>query len=1146
MLKKFVLLCIMLLLAQWASAQLSIRQRKTKIIGQHASIKLDSLSIVPGTFILRDSSLNLIDSVWYDLNYVSSVFRWKGKEGVSLWVQYRVMPLALNRVYFHKDYRKIQELPIDNSAYYQYSKPSNSPNLFNIKGLEKSGSISRSILFGNNQNLSVNSNMNLQLAGKIANDIEISAAIADDNLPIQPEGNTQQLNEFDKVYIQLKRDSSTLIAGDFEIQRPESYFMNFYKRSQGAMLGHQFATRNKWKLKSALAIAVAKGRYTRQNFNGEEGNQGPYRLSGNQGESYIVILAGSERVYLDGILLVRGQDNDYTINYNTAEISFTTKQAITRNSRISIEFEYSDKNYSRTLTYFNQQVQHKGTNIKFNYFNEKDNKNQPFLQNLSDSQKQFLSSLGPNIDQAYYPNISEVPFNENEVLYEKISPMGGDTYYQYSTDPLKAKYRLDFSYVGEGKGNYQLDNNTAANGRVYKYTPPISGVKQGAYEAITLLISPKQQQMFSLGVEQKTNLKGAIGTELALSNYNVNLFADRNSTVQQGLAVKLNGHQGFALNNKGLQLNTLASFEHSDQHFKPIERYRDVEFDRDFNLNQTFSPANEQLWKAALQLQKGQQYPLEYRLQHLVRTSQYEGTLHELRAEQKFQKYRAKYLGSLLQNHSTWQKGSFVKHQAELSRDIFGLIAGLGFEQQDNRSRTSQDSLSGNSFAYQIYKAFVENGTNAENRFRLEYNHRTDDLPSGKQLLTNADSHGIKIEANVGSGKISNLELTLSYLKTNYKNTVTPPGNAENLLARVAHRLKAFKGWLTSNFFYELGNGQEPKREMTYLEVLPGQGTYAWNDYNGNGIKELNEFEIAAFADQARFIQIYTVGTQYQRSNFTGINHHINLQAAPKNNRLSGLAAFLARFSNELNYKIDRKITGANGWEIYNPFYTDIALNNLVSLNALIRNSLFFNRNNPKFGMEFLFLADGGKSLLNSGFDSRKRKEWGNNIRWSPWQKIAFRITWLSGEKAFRSDLFSQRNYQIRYFELKPEVNFMFNNDLRLGTVLGYNQQHNAQQYGGEKNYRFNSSSELRYNIVARGVLNAKFSYIHQRFTGQSNSSLGYEMLSGLQNGNNYNWGFGLQRSLSNGIQLNLSYEGRKSPLSNTVHTGNMQVRAYF
>ena len=71
---------------------------------------------------------------------------------------------------------------------YIYAPEDRSEELSHIEGLNKSGSISRGITIGNNQDAVVNSTLNLQLSGKLSNNIEIVAAITDDNLPVQPEG----------------------------------------------------------------------------------------------------------------------------------------------------------------------------------------------------------------------------------------------------------------------------------------------------------------------------------------------------------------------------------------------------------------------------------------------------------------------------------------------------------------------------------------------------------------------------------------------------------------------------------------------------------------------------------------------------------------------------------------------------------------------------------------------------------------------------------------------------------------------------------------------------------------------------------------------------------------------------------------------
>ena len=220
----------------------------------------------------------------------------------------------------------------------------------NFSGLDYSGSFARGITFGNNQDVVVNSTFNLQMSGKLQNDVEVTASVTDNNIPIQPEGNTQQLQEFDKVFIRLAKNKQSLIMGDYELFRPDSYFMNFYKKLQGGSYAGGF-TLGGGMLNTSLSLAVAKGIYAKQDIAVLEGNQGPYKLHGNNGETFIIILAGTERVYIDGQLLIRGADNDYVIDYNSGEITFMPRRIITKDKRVNIEFEYSDKSYFRSLVF---------------------------------------------------------------------------------------------------------------------------------------------------------------------------------------------------------------------------------------------------------------------------------------------------------------------------------------------------------------------------------------------------------------------------------------------------------------------------------------------------------------------------------------------------------------------------------------------------------------------------------------------------------------------------------------------------------------------------------------------------------------------------------------------------------------------------
>ena len=69
---------------------------------------------------------------------------------------------------------------------------------------------------------------------------------------------------------------------------------------------------------------------------------------------------------------------------------------------------------------------------------------------------------------------------------------------------------------------------------------------------------------------------------------------------------------------------------------------------------------------------------------------------------------------------------------------------------------------------------------------------------------------------------------------------------------------------------------------------------------------------------------------------------------------------------------------------------------------------------------------------------------------------------------------------------------------------------------------------------------------VNIKYDGNQNSALGFEMLEALKPGINYTWTLGYQRSVSKNLQISIQYNGRKSETTKMIHSGGMEVRAFF
>ncbi len=1179
MLKSFKVL-LLLLLPAFAVAQVAGNKRSFEVSAAKDSIRLDTLSIIPSTFKASFSNGFKLDSNLCTLDWGSATLILRKKnwaanipETPTIKVEYEVFPYNFSKEYYNKSIDSLlrpQTKGVPNPFAVSIDK-NPADDIFSMSTLNKNGSISRGLTVGNNQDVAISSSLNLQLSGNISENIGILAAITDNNIPIQPEGNTQQLQDFDQVYIQIFTDSTKLTAGDFQLRKPEGYFMNFYKRAQGLSVTHAFGLVNSTdpkkkipKMRVTGSGAISRGKFARNIIQGIESNQGPYRMKGNDNELFIIVLAGTEKVYIDGQLLTRGQENDYVIDYNTAEVTFTPKRIITKDRRIIVEFQYSDKNYARSLFHFGDEFEYDKLKLRFNFYSEQDSKNQPLLQSLDDARKQILADVGDSLSFAIVPSADTSAYNNEQVFYEKkdttIAIKGNTHSYQdiyvYSTNPQLAKYRLRFSDLGQGNGNYR-QVTSSANGKVFQWFQPdtLTGAKQGNYEPIEILIAPKLNQMFTFGGDYTFSENAKLTLEGALTNTDINRFSAKDSKDDIGYAGRLLYDHIIPLGKKDSLVDkrwkiiTGLSYEYTNKNFRFIERFRTVEFDRDWNLRDQKTIEDQHITGGKLGFRKYGIGEMVYGVNSFINGNTFNAVQNTLTTNLTYRGFKLDFRGSLINSKGTEKDFTYKKYIGTLSKTIRWFMLGIRDELEDNRSFVGGDTLLKTSFYFNDRTFFVMNSDSSKNKFNISYRRRIEKLPLNNNLEKATLGENVAFTTELGKTQNSLFKSSVTYRKLTILDSLITTQRADNsLISRLEYTFGLFKSAVTSTTFYEIGSGLEAKKSYSYISVTNGQGPYIWIDYNDNGIKELNEFEINPFPNttDTTYLRVFVPTNDYVKTHSNAFNEVFNINPSTVWGNKEGFRKFLSRFSNQFIYRIDRKTQRDKIENLFNPFVNSVADTSLLTLNSSFRNTFFFNRSSSKFGVDYTWQDNRSKSLLTNGFESRSNKLHGIRSRWNITRMFTLNVTYNNGTKTSTSEFFNANNFIINYNETEPKLSFQPSAAFRVSVQFKYAEKKNNIDYGGEKTFTRNLGTEAKFNILSKGSILANFNYIINSFNGLQNSPLGFEMLEGLKTGQNFTWALSGQTKLNKNMQLNIQYTGRKSEGAKTVHTGNVQVRAFF
>lgn len=1126
----------------------------------------DSVLILPSTALLISKAGDTLSQKFYTITDHQVQFQGLGPGTYRFF--YQTLDPALTRWYFHRDtlsFSTSDSLSVE-------IKPVNlRPDRFTLpdqRQLAYSGSFTRGFSFGNRQDLVLNSNFNLQMSGELGDGVQIRTAITDENIPLQAEGNTQQLQEFDQVYIELSKDRHRLKAGDYEISNGKGYFSRYFKKLQGITYQNLRSTAN-GTIENQVSAALTRGKFTRTNLTPIEGNQGPYKLRGAQGERFVIILSGTERVWINGQLAQRGLEADYTIDYNLGEITFTNRQLIRRETRILLEYEYVEQSYARSIIATNTTLTTAKHQLSFQLFSQQDSRNPSGFFNLTEADRLALAQAGDSPSKTLVSSVRPLenlsPAQVAYVYQIYSGPCGEEQILVFSNDEQADLLSATFTLVGQGNGLYRQAPADAANEQVYEYVGRDSLTCQplGEYSPNVQLSTPQSQQLLTLRDEWAIGNGTYWNTEIAWSNYNANRFSSLDAADNQGMAIFTYFGKDFGAQRPkdAWQLRTDLNYEYKSTFFLALNPYRDPEFLRDWSLadfngqGSSTVQSPEHLIRGNFIFSKADRGQFQYQLSSFLRPGDYQGLKHSLLIDYEQKAW-------LIQSNSSYLEAGTGSDQRQYFRPDFtlgyalkqgeGWQARLHFSAEDRQEKsTTTDTLLTNSYAFYSYAIEFQNPESWKNQLSFRYQQRRDLLPQNDRLTEAFTAREIGIDQQWKLSRNLRIQSGFTYRDLELERTDVPFSGKSGgtFLGRINGVASMVKGLLRSNFNYNIGSGQEPERTFSYVRVRKGEGIYIWLDslYNNDGIIQPNEMEVSPFPDQAEYVRVSTFSDHFIQTNNVDLNW--SLQLSPRAllyNAQTKFGQFWARFSTQSSLKINRRTQAGAEIQAWNPFQLNVTDTNLIATSAGTQHLLFFNRGQTDFDIQLGWSDTRRKFVQNTGFESRINASKFLKLRW----KIA--ESWISNwnfqfdQRSSDSEFFNNKDYQIAERSVQSEIQWAPGPQLtwKAGYRLSFQEDQLSTEPLEAQSHDLNT--ELSWNKDSRTRLQQRLSYINVDFTGQANSPVGFAMLNGLQPGHNLIWNLSINRQLGRNLQLQLSYEGRKTGTAQTVHVGRAQVSAIF
>jgi hypothetical protein len=1108
---------------------------------------ISSTNIIPFTENIFVNG-NLIDKKSYKIDYVNLFFSLADtlsyRINDRIVIKYNSVLTNFRKQYLLRAPKKLFTEKSDNPKnILQSDLVMNKESIFG-KSIQSSGAIIRGFTVGTNKDFTLNSGLRLQLSGKLSDEIEIVAALTDENTPIQPEGNTERLDELDKVYIEIRHPNVTLNFGDYDLNSAVGEFGKINRKLQGLKLSGKYN-----QTKGEIAIASSKGKFNSLSFFGNDGNQGPYRLFGSNSEKDIIIIAGSEKVYLDGQILKRGENNDYIIEYSNAQITFTNKRMITSASRIVIDYEYTDRQYQRNFfgTTFQQKLFDDKINFTIGYFREADDFENPIDLNLSENDIKTLSQAGDDISKAYVSGIAEALQDSSGLkhgTYSKVDTLINNvqfSYYKYNPGSSDAIYFISFTFVGEGKGDYKQKSFSE-----YQFV----GIGMGNYLPIKLISLPESKQITSMAIYTKPIQDLSFSLELAGSNYDKNRLSkiDDNDNIGFGRNTRLS----YSTKKLNLLNTDFGEIDFSfrerfvDKYFKALDRFNTSEFARDYNLPDNL-PANESLQEVSLQVSPTEKVKTSFLVGSVKKGKDFQSKRFLTDVSSAIGNADLNYKIDFVSSKNILTNTDWAKQNADVGYTVSFFKPGIQFydEKRLEKKRLNSDMLS-TSFRYYEFGPYLQIISLSGFNSAFRYSGREEYFPFNNKLEKESFAVTKQISINYNGVREVNSNIDFTYRKKEFTKLFQNTGSSNNttFLLKSNTRVTLFNNGFESNLFYSAATQKSAKYERIFVRVEKGQGNFIYlGDLNGNGINDENEFEPSLYDGE------YIVTMLPTDEMFPVIDLKTNFRFVFSFDKLfsnTSLIKYVKPFSTETVIRIEENSKTNNIDKIYWLKLSEF-LNEQTTIrgNQYFQNDFYVFKNSNDFSVRTRFIEKRSLNQFSGGTEKGFYNEKNVRVKIRLLDDVGNQTDFIFAKDVLSASSVSNRERQYNSFEFVSDFSYKPYNVLEIGFKFSLSSGKDKKPVKPTAINQNAQGVRINLSFVQNGRL---------RIEGERNellienvqNNIPFEITRGNSNGKNYFWSVNFDYKIGMYLQTTVSYNGRLQGKSDIVNLLKAEARAFF